>query len=230
MDTTSETTVMELANRFVNSKMNCSIENNPTKILKLLGPNKDDIDALRNFLIEERVRLDKKNEFSRWYDADIINLLGELITAVIQSNKNMDTNLSMKLVGLHIISALKEGALFKKFHWANYEFLVKDGLFSLFSDFDSKFRGDIVACHKVGGKYVVIETERYPFDYKKQNDKTYEPKEKHFYSTEVRKNGKSYVTNYITNFSFNTFESALFHTMCPNHYSAINILFESQKD
>ena len=129
-----------------------------------------------------------------------------------------------EVVSGFIIEALHSGHLFHQFNWKNLDVLIKADLFNFMHAFDSDFRGDIVTCHKVGGKYIVIETERHPFDYDKQKYKTHEPKEKQFYSTELR--GKDAVKKlYITNSVFNSFEDALFHTMAPNQYSAMSILF-----
>ena len=225
METGTKLTILDLANKFVNCKMNCNIEHNPTRILRLIGPKHNDIVSLRNHFIEEKERLDKVGvyEFERYYDKDIVNIIDELIE---DCEKRTEPNKVNALVGGFIVTALKEGSMFRKFKWNNYEKLAAADLFTLFPEFDTNFRGDIIAYHKVGGKYVVIESEQYPFDYDKQRYKTKEPAEKKFYSTEIRKNGKIYSTNTV----FNTFEEALFHTMCPNQYSAMSILFNSQKD
>lgn len=222
METKSKSTQKELAAKLVNCKMNCRRDYNPTRILGLLGPNENDIVSLRNYFIEEKEKLDKKGpyEFSQWFDKDVVKILDELIDSVDspvagEGSKN-------ETIGYIIVKALKEDSLFRRFEWDNYHFLVKEGLFTLFSEFDSDFRGNIVACHKVGGKYIVIETERHPFDYDKQRYKTNEPKNKQFYSTEIR--GEQLR---LTSMVFNTFEAALFHTMAPSQYSAMEILFEA---
>ena len=216
-------TTAQLAVNFVSCSMNCDKEHNPTKILRLLGSDLNDIAALKKFFSEEKERLDKKgpHEFSHWYDKDIISHLNELIKQVKKENNT--GRYDNDIVGEIIIRALKEGHMFQKFNWNNYYKLLQEKMFSLFSEFDTDFRGDIITCHNVADKYVVIETERYPFD--KQRYKTQEPKEKHFYSTEVR--GGILRT---TSTMFHTFEAALFHTMNSHQYSAMNILFESKKD
>lgn len=216
----------DLARKFVTCKMNCTrMEYNPTKILKLLGSNFADIDTLREEFINEKIRMDKegRHDFNQYYTPDISAILDELIENV---KKNYNSKMAIWSVectiGHIIVNALKNEPLFRNFNWSNYNMLRENELTNLFSEFDSDFRGDIVKCHKVGGKYIVIETERYPFDYDKQRYKTREPKEKQFYSTEVRK-GKLYLTSTM----FHSFEAALFHTMAPSQYSAMTILFEA---
>ena len=231
METEIKNKSWELAKQFVNCKMNCDTHHNPTVLLRLLGPKHNDITSLRNEFIEQKERLDKKGgayEFGHWYTADIVKILDELIEEV--GKRKPTPHETNEMVGAFIVTALKEGAMFRGFNWYNYEKLVAEDLHSLFNEFDSDFRGDILTCHKVGGeyilggKYVVIETEQYPFGSKKQKYKTREPKEKKFYSTEYRKD-RLFTTSTV----FNTFEAALFHTMAPSQYSAMNILFEAAK-
>ena len=229
MATKTKITAAALAEKFVNCKMNCNLEHNPTRILKLIGPKYNDIPSLRKYFVEQKKRLDKegKYEFERWYTKDVISILDKLIKAVKEEEPTGHP--VNDVIGAMIVNALKNGGMFRKFNWNNYQTLVAEDLFSLFTEFDTDFRGDIVACHKVGGKYVVIETERHPFDYDNQRYKTREPKEKQFYSTEFR-GKKPFQALCMTNTVFNTFEAALFHTMNPHQYSAMNILFESKND
>lgn len=211
MEAKVKSTPAELAAQFVNCKMNCGIEHNPTKILRLLGKGLNDITSLRNYFIEEKERLDKndKHEFSQWYDKDIVKILDELIDSTPTIG-----------AGLIIVQALKDGHMFRKFSWNNYNKLVAEDLYSLFGEFDSDFRGDITVCHKVGGKYVVIETEQYPFGSKPHTKRI---KEKKYYSTEYRKDKVLRTTSTV----FDSFEAALFHTMAQSQYLAMNILFEA---
>jgi hypothetical protein len=172
METETKNAAWELANKFVNCKMNCNTDHNPTRILRLLGPKHNDITSLRNDFIEQKERLDKEGvyEFERWYSKDIVKILDELIEEV--GKRNTAPHNINEVVGGFIVTALKEGSMFRRFNWSNYDILKKEDLFTLFSEFDCDFRGDITVCHKVGGKYVVIETERHPFDYDKQRYKT----------------------------------------------------------
>lgn len=218
-----KTPIAELAREFVNCKMNCDLDHNPTRVLQLLGPKHNDITSLRNHFIEEKERLTKKDgkyEFERWYSKDIVKILDELIDSVIE-NRPLEFERN-EVIGSIIIKALKEGHMFRGFNWNNYEKLVAENLSTLFNEFDSDFRGDITVCHNVAGKYIVIETESHPFDFKNQKYKTKEPKEKKFYSTEYRKD-KLFLTSMV----WHTFEEALFHTMAPSQYSAMSILFEA---
>lgn len=225
MEKETKNIAWDLANKFVNCKMNCNTDHNPTRILSFLGPKHNDITSLRNYFVEQKARIDKEGayEFERWYTKDIINILDELIDEV--GKRNTAPHEINDVIGGFIVTALKEGSMFRRFNWDNYNKLAAEDLFTLFSEFDSEFRGDIVTCHKVGGKYVVIETECHPFDYTKQRYKTQEPKEKQFYSTEIRGEHLR-----LTSTVFHTFEAALFHTMNPHQYSAMNILFESKQD
>lgn len=222
MATKTKTTPKELAERFVNCKMNCDTHHNPSVIIRLLGKSLNNINAIRKYLVEQKARLDKEGEyeFQRWYSSDIIEIFDELVETVKKDKPSAPVD---EVVSGFLIEAL-HGFRFGGFRWQNLDALIEADLFSLFHEFDSDFRGDIVECHKVGGKYVVIETERHPFDYDKQKYKTHEPKEKQFYSTELRGKGADKKL-YLTNTVFNSFEDALFHTMVPSQYSAMSILF-----
>lgn len=215
-------TAEQLADKFVTCKMNCSIEHNPTKILKLLDSNESNFEALRNFFVEEKERDDKRKsyEFERYYTKDIIEILDALKEAVRESFKPQAVFSLDDVVGSKIYIALKNNVLFRGFNWGNYSKLKEERLTSLIGDFDCDFRGDITAVHYVGGKYVVIQTQRMPFDKKAPR-----VMETCFYSTEVRKNDRLY----LTNFGWDTFEAALFHTMAPSQSSAMHILFEASK-
>ena len=57
--TTNNQNLKELAERFVNSKMNSEIRNNPSIIICQLGKSLNDIKALRNHLVDQKARLDK---------------------------------------------------------------------------------------------------------------------------------------------------------------------------
>lgn len=221
--TTRNQKLRELAERFVNSKMNSERRNNPSIIIRQLGKSLNDIQALRNHFVEQKARLDKegKYEFERYFDKDIIQTFDELVDAVKAGKPSAPVE---EVVSGFIIEALHSGHLFHGFKWKNLDALIEADLFNLMYEFDSDFRGDIVTCHNVGGKYIVIETERHPFDYDKQRNKTHEPKEKQFYSTELRGKGAAKKL-YLTSTVFNSFEDALFHTMAPSQYSAMSILF-----
>lgn len=224
MKTTVNTSIKELATKFVTCKMNCDIEHNPTKILRLIGPDFSNISDLRDFIVAEKKRMNKENgfEFNNYYTPEIIDILDELCEEVVKGYNPQAIWSVDHTIGYQIVIAIKNNILFKKFNWNNYNVLNEAKLISLFPEFDTDFRGDITVCHKVGGKYVVIETESHPYDFDNQKRKTQEPKEKKFYSTEIRHERLC-----STNTVFDTFESALFHTMFPRHYSAVITLFES---
>jgi len=224
MATKVKTAPAELARQFVNCKMNCDRDHNPTRVLQLLGPKHNDITSLRNHFIEEKEKYDKKGkyEFEQWYDKDIVKILDELIEEV--GKHNTTPHKMNEVVGSFIVTALKEGHMFRRFNWNNYTKLVAENLSTLFNEFDCDFRGDITVCHNIAGKYIVIETESHPFDFKNQKYKTKEPKEKKFYSTEYRKGTDRL---FLTSMVWHSFEEALFHTMAPSQYSAMSILFEA---
>lgn len=221
--TSSKEQIRELAEKFVNSKMNSERRNNPSIIIRQLGKSLNDIQALRKHFVEQKARLDKegKYEFERYYNKDIIQIFDELVESVKASKPSAPIE---EVVSGFIIEALEKGHDFSRFNWKNLDALIEADLFSLMYEFDSDFRGDIVTCHNVGGKYIVIETERHPYDYDKQRYKTNEPKEKQFYSTEFR-GKKPFQKLYLTSTVFHSFEDALFHTMAPSQYSAMSILF-----
>jgi hypothetical protein len=85
---------------------------------------------------------------------------------------------------------------YSRFNWKNFNILKENNLLSVMSEFCTKFRGDVLAVHKVyNNKYTIIET-------KKDNDDIF-----YIYENEQ-----------VNTFSYSTFEEALFAAMVPERY------------
>ncbi len=194
----SKIPLAEIAQRILNSGWNCTSKTGIASIiLKRIYPNKN-FDELLAFLYKEKERMDKNSsfDFARYYGTDIIELV-----EILQKGSNNPFG-----VGL-IINGIKSNSEYNKFHWGNFEFLAEENMLSILGDFNTLFRGNLTAVHRVyNNKYIIVES--------------------------VNLDGNTFYNfkdGNIGHYCYGEFEEALFSQMAGNLSSGMNAIYQYSK-
>lgn len=191
-------------------------------VLSRLGANLDKVDDLLTFLKEERERMKKgvvmrSDDFGHYYGKTLIEDIEELVKTVEDTRTEKTVFPTKEIVGQALYLAIKNNFMFRDFNFKNYEFLRRNNLVNLISDFNTNFRGDIVELHEsYNGKYKVIET---------LGTRKGEVGETKFYIVQKHKSGENYLDNCV----YRSYEDAFFALVCPQYSSAMSALLIQSK-